>query len=334
MASSATSPQASELARVAFCFTSKHAQPSGDERSAHSFFVCFISTTEHLALYLALQSLQQGYTEELPEHRRDMKSPLPSFNPWDETFQIMADIVPLCRATFCWFAVILLNHELTMATTMLETSFTELLIHASSVLWARMSSINRSRWINDASMNRKCGLVRSRVLRGLVEGGLPAQVNEVVWECGLGPDCSMCGARFSLGGICTPKTTGETILASGFVCTCWYVCVRMYCMCAYARDSVCDIALRMTLVEALLSLCLMLAFVHLPLYTCLCLHACLFPLVCGVFVLWSVCFPMSVFGLTTNVYTDPPPPNLITIPSFPPPFYSTPSRPRLLVFAL
>lgn len=30
------------------------------------------------------------------------------------------------------------------------------------------------------------------MLRGWVEGGLLAQVNEVVWECGLGPDCSMC----------------------------------------------------------------------------------------------------------------------------------------------
>lgn len=39
------------------------------------------------------------------------------------------------------------------------------------------------------------------------------------------------------------------------------VCVRMY-VCLCVRGSVCDIALRMTLVEALLFLRLMLAFVH------------------------------------------------------------------------
>lgn len=33
-----------------------------------------------------------------------------------------------------------------------------------------------------------------------MEAGLLAQVNEVVWECGLGPDCNMCEALFSLGG--------------------------------------------------------------------------------------------------------------------------------------
>ncbi len=146
-----------------------------------------------------------------------------------------------------------------------ETSFTKLQIHALSVLWARMNPINKSRWINNTSMNCKCVLVRSRVLRGREEGGLLAQVNEVVWECGLGPDCSMCGARFSLRGICSLKTTGETIFACGCICTCSLECLCMLgCMCAYAleRETLCDTALRMTQVEALLSLCLMLAFVH------------------------------------------------------------------------
>lgn len=143
-----------------------------------------------------------------------------------------------------------------------ETLFTELQIHALSVLWVRMSPINKSRWINNTSMNCKCGLVRSWVCR--VEGGLLAQVNEVVWECGLGPDCGMCRARFSLGGICSSKTTGETIFASGCVCTCAFECVcKDACvLMRWARDSVCDIALRMTLGEALLYLCLMLVFVH------------------------------------------------------------------------
>lgn len=62
------------------------------------------------------------------------------------------------------------------------------------------------------------------MLRGWVKGGLLAQVNEVVWECGLGPDCSMCGALFSLGRICSPKTTGETIFACGCVCTHAFEC--------------------------------------------------------------------------------------------------------------
>lgn len=37
------------------------------------------------------------------------------------------------------------------------------------------------------------------MFRSSVEGGLLAQVNEVVWESGLGPDCNVCGVVFGLG---------------------------------------------------------------------------------------------------------------------------------------
>lgn len=171
-------------------------------------------------------------------------------------------------------------------------------------------------------------------LRGLEEGGLPAQVNEVVWERGLGPDCTMCAACFSLGGIFYP--TGETVFASGCVCTCW--CAQMYlCLCASQCVALPTGWHRSKLLP---SPSLMLVFVHLPphIRARVRMHT-HFHWCGGVFAPWSVCFPMSVFGPTTNVYTattkpPPTPPNLITIPPFPPPFYSTPSRPCLLVFAL
>lgn len=141
-------------------------------------------------------------------------------------------------------------------------------------------SINRSRWINDTSMNCNGRLVRSRVLCVVVEGGLPAQVNEVVWECGLGPDYSMCGACFSLGGICTPMTTGETIFASGCIYTCWYV----------YGNTVCHTGLRTMLDEAVsnVGIC---AFttIYIPMFACKPIPTCVqgvFTLILG---LSSVC---------------------------------------------
>lgn len=53
---------------------------------------------------------------------------------------------------------------------------------------------------------------------------------------------SMCGALFSLGVICSPKTTGETIFASGCECTHASVCVLMHLyLCVRARHGVCVI---------------------------------------------------------------------------------------------
>lgn len=58
-------------------------------------------------------------------------------------------------------------------------------------------------------MNGKYGLLKSKVVRlaGWRELLLD-WVNEVVWEHGPGPDYSIHGVHFSLGGICSPKTTG------------------------------------------------------------------------------------------------------------------------------
>lgn len=133
------------------------------------------------------------------------------------------------------------------------------------------------------------------------EGRLPAQVNEVVWECGLGPDCSMCGACFSLRGICTPMTTGETIFASGCIYTYW----RVYgCTCAYVRNTVSyqppdDISRSSAMSVSNVGIC---AFttVYIPMFACKPIPTCVW----GV-SLWSKCFPVSVFSLTTMCTQTP-----------------------------
>lgn len=133
----------------------------------------------------------------------------------------------------------------------------------------------------------------------LVEGGLLDQVNEVVWECGLGPDCSMWGVSISLGGICCPKTTAETIFASGCVCTCVLsVCVRTcVCVCCCPQD---DTGWSFSLPVFNVGIC---ALIYIPVFACRPIPPCLWA-VCAL----AVCFLISVLGLTTNVYTAPPPP--------------------------
>lgn len=67
-----------------------------------------------------------------------------------------------------------------------------------------------------------------------MEEGLLGQVNEVVWECGLGPDCTMCSACCSLGGgfvalrplVRLPLPTA--VYALFFECVCKKVCVVMH----------------------------------------------------------------------------------------------------------
>lgn len=83
-------------------------------------------------------------------------------------------------------------------------------------------------------MNCKCGPASSGLFaRGLEEGGLPAQVNEVVWERGLGPDCTVRAACFSLGGIFfTPLVRLSSPPAV------YALAGARGCMYAYARASV------------------------------------------------------------------------------------------------
>lgn len=99
-----------------------------------------------------------------------------------------------------------------------------------------------------------------------MDEGLLAQVNEVVWECGLGPDCNMCGALFlPRGWICSPirplvrLSSPPAVYALTHLGVCTDACVL-----GHQGRSVCvpDVAFRMTLVEAFLSLLLVLEFVH------------------------------------------------------------------------
>lgn len=61
-----------------------------------------------------------------------------------------------------------------------------------------------------------------------MEGGLPAQINEVVWECGPGLDCTMCEACSSLGEDLEPQDHWRDYL-------CLWLCMHLECVCV-CRD--------------------------------------------------------------------------------------------------
>lgn len=145
-------------------------------------------------------------------------------------------------------------------------------------------------------------------LRGLEEGGLPAQVNEVVWERGLGPDCTMCAACSSLGGIFLPHW---------WDCLCLRLCMRLLVradVCMLMCESVCGVTHRMTPVEAFaismfnVGICAFTAV-----YTCSCSHACPLPLmwggVCSLIRVFSdVCVRSDHYVYTATIKPPPTPP--------------------------
>lgn len=143
---------------------------------------------------------------------------------------------PLCRQPRPWSGRIL---ELTMSATTPDSSYPVPLIHASSVLRGE-GQFNQQERMNkwyeyelQVWLRRVGGVVCKAWGRGegwwggkWVRGGLPAQVNEVVWECGPLPHSLYGVWSFALawGDFFYPlkknTPTGESVLARGCAWTC------------------------------------------------------------------------------------------------------------------